>query len=76
MSLTFFTKKNLKKIGDEIVYINEDRERKVIAVFKNNNSRANKFMRFIRENVTVEKYLQELEEGASPSEIARDRGFY
>ena len=76
MSLTFFTKKNLKKIGDEIIYINEDGERKVIAVFKSNNSRANKFMRFIRENVTVENYMRELEEGATPSEIARDRGFY
>ena len=76
MSLTFFTKKNLKKIGDEIDYINEDRERKVIAVFKNNNSRANKFMRFIRENVTVENYMRELEEGSTPAEIARDRGFY
>jgi len=74
--MTFFTKKNLKKIGDEIVYVNEDGEKKVIAVFKSNNSRANKFMRFIRANVTVEKYFQELEEGATPSEIARERGFY
>ena len=74
--MTFFTKKNLKRIGDEIVYVNEDGEKKVIAVFKSNNTRANKFMRFIRANITVEKYLLELEEGATPAEIARERGFY
>jgi hypothetical protein len=74
--MTFFTKKNLKKIGDEIVYINEDGEKTVVAEFKSNNSRANKFMAFIRANITVEKYFDELDSGVSPSNIARERGFY
>ena len=74
-NMKFFTKKNLKRVGDEVVYT-EDGEKRVVAEFKSNHSRANKFMAFLRANITVEKYFEELDSGVSPSNIARERGFY
>jgi len=72
--MKFFDKSNLVKEG-EYVYYKDANGKKFVARFKYNASRANKFMTFLRRNITVEKYFKEYDEGMTPLAIARDRGF-
>jgi len=72
--MKLFDKKNLVKEGEYVYYKTED-GKKFVARFKYNRSRANKFMNFLRGNITVERYFKELDNGVTPAEIARSRGF-
>ncbi len=73
--MKFFDKSNLVKEGEYVYYKDADGRRKFVARFKYNRSRANKFMTFLRNNITVDKYFKEYGEGMTPLAIARDRGF-
>lgn len=72
--MKLFDKKNLVKEGEYVYYKSED-GKKFVARFKYNRPRANKFMNFLRGNITVEKYFKEYDAGVTPLEIARSRGF-
>ena len=72
--MKLFDKKNLVKEGEYVYYVDES-EKKVVARFKHNKSLANKFMNFLRTNVSVERYFGEYSKGSTPIEIVRSRGF-
>jgi len=72
--MTLFTTKNLVRDG-AYVYYKTDTTKKFVARFKFNRKRQTQFMKFLRNNITVERYFTEYDQGASPLSIARDRGF-
>jgi hypothetical protein len=69
-----FNTKNLVRDG-ETIYYKTDNGNEFVARFKYNSWLATRFMKFLRSNVTVERYFEELKSGVAPLSIIKKRGF-
>lgn len=74
--MTAFTKQNLVRSGDSIIFIDADGARQFLARFKYAaRSSIGPAMTFLRKNFTADEYLNRKIKGESPLEILESKGF-
>ena len=74
--MTKFTKENLVKRNDYIMYVTPENQRgRIVARFKYGRSGMGPFMTHLRKNWTVEDYFEKEEQGLAPLDIVELTGY-